>query len=55
MTTSMSCFLFLSSVGSVAARARTVSPSMRTRRKPSRAICASCFVYSPFLPRTYGA
>ncbi|MFL6195088.1 MAG: hypothetical protein ACJ75H_13010 [Thermoanaerobaculia bacterium] len=25
---------------------------MRARRKPSRAICPSCFLYSPFLPRT---
>ncbi len=51
MTTSIECFFFLSRSGSEPPRS-TVMPSMRARTKPSFAICASCFLYSPFLPRT---
>ena len=41
--------VLLYTVGSVSSCSASV---LRARTKPSRAICSSCFLYSPFLPRT---
>ncbi len=53
-TTSMKCFIFLLSVmGSPSSF--TISPSMRTRLKPSFCRSASSLVNSPLRPVTTGA
>ena len=53
-TTSMKCLIFLFSV-SGSASSFTISPSMRTRLKPSFCRSANSFVNSPLRPATTGA
>ncbi|OQC26787.1 MAG: hypothetical protein BWX71_01486 [Deltaproteobacteria bacterium ADurb.Bin072] len=53
ITTSMVCFLFLSSFGT-SSRSKN-SPFMRTRTKPSRESLSRSFAYSPLRPVTTGA